>query len=839
MKLRRLWMMTAMMAATFFVVPPGSSAQNHRASLELDLLRMSDGRGRISRDAHDGRVRFFGADRKGAVPPEGKARPSSAVEAGEGFLSRYGRLFGLREPSRELRADQVRKTRDDRSIIRYQQHHEGVPVVGGELIVQTTGPDNRVLLAGGKIAADLGLNVVPRITPFDAQATALAGVAKHHGMEEDRFSVTEPELWVYDPKVLGGPGGTPCLVWKMEVLPRETLPIREWVLVDALRGGLALHFNQSTLALSRRVYDARGLETLPGELVRSESQPATGDGDADDAYRFMGSTYDFYFDQHHRDSINNAGMILQATVNYGVGYANAFWDGTRMVFGQGFVADDVVAHELTHGVTEHESRLFYYYQSGAINEALSDIWGEFVDLTNGAGNDSDAARWLVGEDLPMGPIRNMRSPSQFGQPERMGDSSSYYCGTGDNGGVHVNSSIAAKVAVLLTDGGAFNGYSIQKLSGGIPMVAGLFYEVQANLLTSASDYQDLANALIQAADNLGLGVSDRQAVLNAVDAVEMGLQPAGCPSTDAPDPICSAGDTKVLFDDNLENPAAGNWRASSSQAPWYYPPRDNPYAFDATYATSGIHNLWGDNVDRVGDYSMAMSRSVVLPTRGSFYLQFNHAYGFEASSTPGVGFDGGVVEYSVDGGIKWADAGPFFTHNGYTRTLSSGYDNPLKGRMAFSGSSRGYISSRLDVSSLAGQSVRFRFRIGTDSYVGDWGWFIDDIRIFACGSEGPSGQISITAPAGGGAWMAGKRQTLSWTGAPEFGRTVRIELWKGNSLARLIRRVARVRADGSGSIVWVIPRRQQPGDDYGIRITGRTGGVGVSEAPFSIVPYSR
>src|SRR5215218_5100538 len=82
-------------------------------------------------------------------------------------------------------------------------------------------------------------------------------------------------------------------------------------------------------------------------------------------------------------------------------YRNAYWNGRQMVYGAGFsTADDVDAHELTHAVTEHSANLFYYMQSGALNESFSDIFGETVDLTNGHGNDASSERWKLGEDLP-------------------------------------------------------------------------------------------------------------------------------------------------------------------------------------------------------------------------------------------------------------------------------------------------------------------------------------------------------------------------------------------------------------------------------------------------------
>ena len=92
-----------------------------------------------------------------------------------------------------------------------------------------------------------------------------------------------------------------------------------------------------------------------------------------------------------------------------------------MVYGDTYAsADDVVGHELAHGFTEFSSNLFYYYQSGAINESLSDVFGEFVDQTTASPDDTAADRWLMGESLPIGAIRDMENPGAFGHPDRMG-----------------------------------------------------------------------------------------------------------------------------------------------------------------------------------------------------------------------------------------------------------------------------------------------------------------------------------------------------------------------------------------------------------------------------------
>src|SRR5688500_11242490 len=159
-------------------------------------------------------------------------------------------------------------------------------------------------------------------------------------------------------------------------------------------------------------------------------------------------------------------MIVISSVHYGSSYDNANWNGEQMIYGDAYgfpLADDVVAHELTHGVTEHESNLFYYYQSGAINESFSDLWGEFYDQTNGQGKDASGVRWLMGEDVSgLGALRNMRNPPAFGDPATM-SSPNYYEGEDHSGGVHSHSGVNNKAVYLMVDGGSFHGRTITAL----------------------------------------------------------------------------------------------------------------------------------------------------------------------------------------------------------------------------------------------------------------------------------------------------------------------------------------------------------------------------------------
>ena len=540
-----------------------------------------------------------------------------------------------------------------------------------------------------------------------------------------------------------------ALVWRMDVAAQDLEPVRELVLVHAQIGSVILHFNQVDAALSRTVYDNNNNRNagLPGAgPVRTEGQGATGNRDVDLAYDYAGDVYNFYFNTYNRDSIDGAGLPIISTVRYcpsdvqvGCPYENAFWNGEQMVYGQDYAsADDVVAHEITHGVTENESHLFYYMQSGAINESLSDIWGEWIDLTNGKGNDSPSVRWQMGEDLPIGAIRSMSNPPAFNDPDKM-TSNLYYCGEQDSGGVHANSGVSNKTAYLITDGGSFNGQTITGL--GIPKAAQIYYRVQTAMLTSGGDYQDLGNDLAQACTDLigsfGITASDCQQVSKAVTATEMNQQPPACAAPEAPG--CPAGQTPVsLFYDDLENPASGRWQVQTiTGAPtWFYPQTNNPLNFDATYTTSGRYNLWGYDSKNIVDGAMRMTSDVSLPAGSTPYLRFKHAFDFEHDSN-GT-YDGGIVEVSTNGGSTWTDAGSLFTDNGYNGAISSSFDNPLKGAPAFVSLSHGYISSRVNLTSLAGQSVRFRFRLAADSSSDDYGWFVDDISVYMCSAAAPT-----------------------------------------------------------------------------------------------------
>ncbi len=724
------------------LVPHAVLAENPTPGTTLELLsQQTDGQLSVANHAVTGKVRFIGTDLNHPIPqPASLPDAATPEDAARQFLSAYGEPFGLVDQAQELQTMRVTEADGGRSFVRFQQIFEGVPVLGGELVVQLNAQKD-VLSINGEVLPEIKALSSPSIAPEAAAATALNVIAKGAGLSAADLQVTQPELWYYNPQLLGGPGlPNTRLAWRMEVQAIDLRPVKELVLVDAQLGMVMLHFSEIDAAMYRKIYDNANNRSagLPGTgPVRVEGQPPSAVTDVNLAYDYAGDVYNFYLNTHGRDSLDGAGMQLISTVRYcdsdtstSCPYDNAFWNGSQMVYGQGYAADDVVAHEMTHAVTDYESRLFYYMQSGAINESFSDIWGEFVDLSNGRGTDTPGVRWLMGEDLPIGAIRSMSNPPAYGDPDRVG-SSNYWCNTGDGGGVHINSGVSNKAAFLITDGGVFNGTTVTGL--GITKAAKIYYEVQTNLLTSASDFADLHTELYQACLNLvgtnGITASDCLQVANATDAVEMADQPASCAVNEAP--VCPSGQTAInLFYDDLENPSSGRWTKSTSVGSnvWYYPQNPNPY-WDPTYATSGVTNFWGYDSSSKTDSVIRMTNGVSLPTGSNVYMRFNHAYSFEAGGSSY--FDGGVVEYSTNG-TTWTDAGSLFTHNGYRGTLSSSFGNPLGGRQAFSSLTWGYYSSRLLLNSLAGQTVRFRFRIGTDTSYDDYGWWLDDIRIYRC-----------------------------------------------------------------------------------------------------------
>ncbi|MEJ7796011.1 MAG: M4 family metallopeptidase, partial [Nocardioides sp.] len=713
------------------------------------------------RQEETGKVGFIGAP-MGRPIASGMPASASPATVATAYLDRNAARLGLAGSETTLRVASQHRSAVGGRTVRVDQVHAGIPVFGGQFTVNLD--ENRDILSVlGEASPISKVTTDPTVSARAAHDAAIDRVTRTADVKHGRLTASDPELTFYDPRLLGAPGPfqTARLSWVMEV--RASRPaVAHIVVVDAASGTVALEFSTIAHARDRVVCDANNAAAqypCTSPVWTETSQPERVDADVAAAFDYAGDTYDFFASRFGRDSLDDAGTQLVSTVDYcpdttDCPYQNAFWDGSQMVYGDGFaVADDVVGHELAHGVTDFSSSLFYYQQSGAINESMSDIFGELIDLTNGSGTDTSTVRWLVGEDIPgIGAIRDMENPPAHNQPDRM-NSPLYFGGSEDNGGVHYNSGVSNKAAYLLTDGGSFNGRTITQL--GLAKTALLFYTVNNDLLVSGSDFADLGNAMRQACTNLagtgtgGFTAADCGKVEQAVLATEMDLDPSAAP-TDVVAP-CPTGTPAYVYFDDLETPA-GQFTATAmvGSEVWSYPQNPNGYrGFDATYATSGDTNIWGDNPQVRSDSSLRMSTAITIPADA--FLHFNHAYGFEDNGF-GTFYDGGVLEYSTSGGSgPWTDAGPLLSGaglsgaGGYSGQINDSFDNPLRGRQGFVGRSNGYGASRADLSSLAGRDVMFRWRIGTDSSTGDYGWFIDDVSILTCAANTVPPETTITS----------------------------------------------------------------------------------------------
>jgi Zn-dependent metalloprotease len=476
----------------------------------------------------DGTLHYLGMPAGASLPPSHQ-EPEHPETAALAFLTDNAVMFGTGDPAFGFQVQRIRD-RVVRRFVRVEETAHGVPVFGGEMIVQLD-PQDGIEAITGNVSRGVFPRTATEASPaVDAASASAAALARAMAAgASPLLEVGQPSLEWFVPELLHEEGPV-TLVWSIEVRDPLSPTFHHRWLLDGGDASLVREFPLLCSAISRQIFDMAS-DTLnsPPPLVRNEGGAATGVADADDAYDMLGDTYDFYWTRHGRDGVNGAGATHQAVVRACTKgadprcpWGNASGGKQSMWFGLGMVEDDVLAHEWTHGVTGYESALIYANESGSINESLSDIWGEFVDLVNGRGNDAANVRWDIGEDLAgpvlMGRLRDMDNPPALSDPDRLG-SSLYYVGTDEDFEVHTNSGVNNKLCFLLTDGDTFNGQTVYGV--GIDRVADLYYEAQTDLLFSSSGWAALAVALQQAAVNLGWSDADQLNLYRGLLAVEI------------------------------------------------------------------------------------------------------------------------------------------------------------------------------------------------------------------------------------------------------------------------------------------------------------------------------
>lgn len=326
---------------------------------------------------------------------------------------------------------------------------------------------------------------------------------------------------------------------------------------DALRPPVLITYDmQGNLSRTESYLD--GIYVPTSTDIASDSDNVWTDTATVDAHVYLGYTYDYYFKRFGRSGLDDRNAPIYAITHpvrrsdfvtlslddIGTYLLNAFWCGGcgptfrgAMVFGDGLPPNiavggqtfdffsgalDIVAHELTHGLTEYTSNLIYRNESGALNEAFSDILGtgaEFFYQTPGTG--PRQADYLIGEDIIRpGGDRSLANPASFGDPDHY---SKRFTGSADNGGVHTNSLIASHAFYLAIEGGTnrTSGLSVTGVGGANrEQIEKVFYRAFAFLMPANATFSTARAVTIQASrDVYGANSAAERAITQAWTAV--------------------------------------------------------------------------------------------------------------------------------------------------------------------------------------------------------------------------------------------------------------------------------------------------------------------------------
>ena len=353
---------------------------------------------------------------------------------------------------------------------------------------------------------------------------------------------------------------------------------------------------------------------------------------ATDAHWGAEVTYDYYFNVHNRKSYDNKNARIYSYVHYSNNYDNAFWNGVCMTYGDGnsfkpLTAIDVCGHEITHAVTSNTANLVYSYESGALNESFSDIFGNTIERY-GRPTQYD---WKIGEDITTGAtgLRNMKDPKSKGHP-RCYKSTNWYAGAGDNGGVHTNSGVQNWWYYLITEGGSgvndvANTFKVDSL--GIKKAEQITYRNLSVYLTTSSNYADARFYSIRAAvDLFGNCGKEVIAVTNAWYACNVGAKyDSGYVKANftADTVVCNTS-KKVNFNNLSSNAVSVKWYFGDGSTSTVFSPGYN-YSSYGTYTVKLVAKSCflnkNDSITKVAyvkvDSTFDICNAVLMPQNGT------------------------------------------------------------------------------------------------------------------------------------------------------------------------------------------------------------------------------
>ncbi|MFI6209675.1 M4 family metallopeptidase [Streptomyces sp. NPDC051041] len=462
----------------------------------------------------------------------------------------------------------VVKDADGTVHTRYERTYDGLPVLGGDLVVHESESGETTGVTRATATAVEVASVTPKVDAAKAERQALAA-AKAAGSERTAAdSAPRKVIWAAD--------GRPTLAYETVVggLQDDGTPNELHVVTDAATGeklhewqgietgtGKGLYSGTVTLGSYKsgttyQLYDTARGGHKTYNLARGTSGTGTLFTDADDVWgtgtasssstdqtaavdAAYGAqvTWDFYKNTFGRNGIRNDGKAAYSRVHYGSNYVNAFWSDSCfcMTYGDGsgnthpLTSLDVAGHEMSHGVTSHTAGLNYSGESGGLNEATSDIFGTGAEFY--AGNSADAGDYLIGEKIDINgdgtPLRYMDKPSKDG-------ASKDYWSSGLGGvDVHYSSGPANHFFYLLAEGSGtktingvtyssptYNGSSVTGI--GRAKALQIWYKALTTYMTSTTNYKGARTATLNAAAALyGSGSAEYGAVAAAWSAVNV------------------------------------------------------------------------------------------------------------------------------------------------------------------------------------------------------------------------------------------------------------------------------------------------------------------------------
>ena len=476
---------------------------------------------------------------------------------------------------------------------KFSQFYQGIRVEHADYTVHAKG--GTIESISGDFEKISGLSTTPGITAETALNSALASV----GARKYMWQTNEAEAASFAPKgelVIvrdarkSAETGPLVLAWKFNVYAQQPIS-RAYIYVNANTGEVVLkdaiikhtaatgsfataysgtrNFTDGTTTggyfLREGTTRGQGIETynckkgnsyttatdfVDADNSWTEYNNANFDNVAGDAHIGAQCTYDYWKNVHGRNSYDNAGAKIKSYVHFddtpgdGVGYENAYWNGSVMTYGDGaarfrpLTALDVCGHEIGHAVCERTANLTYSGESGGMNEGLSDIWGASIEAYSVAslgvisGGVKAKSTWLIGEEIDkqQAALRSMSDPRSLGQPA-LYKGQYWYTGTGDNGGVHTNSGVLNYWYYLIAVGKTGtnelgNAFTVTGL--GLDAAAKITFRMESVYMIPGSTYANARTYSIQAATDLfGAGSTQVTAVTNAWYAVGVGAAAGG------------------------------------------------------------------------------------------------------------------------------------------------------------------------------------------------------------------------------------------------------------------------------------------------------------------------